>query len=316
MIDQHGREINYLRLSITERCSLRCTYCRAGEGHCPKKKELSATELVRIVRVMARHGITKVRVTGGEPMLRHDLLDIIAGIHAIDSIQEINLTTNAQHLQGQAAALKSAGLSRLNISLDSLREDRYADMTGGGSLAAVLSGMDEALRAGFSPVKLNAVLLRGVNDDEMKDFVELTKDKPVDMRFIELMPMGDTNTDDKRIGGDEILTAFPMLIPVRKRYKGQPANDYQMPGYTGRVGLINAISHRFCDQCNRIRVMSDGMLRPCLGQNAEVLLTPSLMQKDDSALIKSIREAIYHKPACHGFGEGFSSKKDMSRIGG
>jgi len=216
MTDQHGREINYLRLSITERCSLRCTYCRAGEGHCPKKNELSAQELVRIVRVMAQLGITKVRVTGGEPMLRRDLLDIIAGIHAISGIQEINLTTNAQHLQGQAAALKSAGLSRLNISLDSLREDRYADMTGGGSLAAVLSGMDEALRAGFSPVKLNAVLLRGVNDDEMKDFVELTKDKPVDMRFIELMPMGDTNTDDKRIGGDEILTAFPMLIPVRK----------------------------------------------------------------------------------------------------
>ena len=316
MTDGCGRIINYLRLSITERCTLRCAYCRAGEGDCRKKHELSAELLVRITRIMAELGITKVRVTGGEPMLRRDLLKIIEGIRAIDSIHEINMTTNAQHLTGRVASLKVAGLDRLNISIDSLKEGRYADMTGGGCLQTALLGIDEALQAGFVPLKLNAVLIRGINDDEMADFIELTRDRPIDMRFIELMPFGSVEQNDRRVSGDEIRGAFPMLVPVNKRYDSQPANDYQIPGYIGRVGLIDAMSHRFCNNCNRIRVMSDGMLRPCLGQNAEVSLLQMLKQGDDAALAARIREAIYHKPAHHGFGEEFVSDKNMSRIGG
>lgn len=316
MIDLLGRDIRYLRLSVTERCTLKCAYCRAGEGACPKQAELSAAELLRIVRVMAGLGIDKVRVTGGEPMLRRDLVELIAGIRAIEGIREINLTTNAQQLPGQAALLKEAGLDRLNISIDSLKEDRYREMTGGGELSAVLTGIDEALQAGFAPVKLNAVLLRGVNDDEIDDFIELTRDKPIDMRFIELMPLGSADLGAGRVSGDEIRAARPRLVPVENRYAGQPARDFQIPGYVGRVGFIDAVSHRFCDTCNRIRVMSDGMLRPCLGRNAEVSLLPALESGDDAALGAVIKDAIYHKPANHGFGEGFSSDKNMSRIGG
>lgn len=316
MIDRCGRDIRYLRLSVTERCTLRCAYCRAEEGACPKKAELSAGDFLRIVRVMAGLGIQKVRITGGEPMLRRDLCELIAGIRAIDGIEEINMTTNAQQLPGQAAALKKAGLDRLNISLDSLQAARYASMTGGGELGAVLRGIDEALSAGFSPLKLNAVLLKGVNDDEVDDFIALTKDRPIDMRFIELMPLGGADHSHQRVTGEEIRAAHPALTPVEKRYESQPSRDYQMPGHVGRVGFIDAVSHRFCDRCNRIRVMSDGMLRPCLGQNAEVSLLEALAEPDDVLLAESIRRAIYEKPAAHGFGEGFSSDKNMSRIGG
>jgi cyclic pyranopterin phosphate synthase len=180
----------------------------------------------------------------------------------------------------------------------------------------VLRGIDEALDAGFSPIKLNAVLLKGVNDDEVDDFIALTRDRPIDMRFIELMPLGSADHGEQRVTGAEIRAAHPALIPVDKRYESQPSSDYQMPGYVGRVGFIDAVSHRFCDRCNRIRVMSDGMLRPCLGQNAEVSLLGALGEPDDELLRDTIRRAIYEKPAAHGFGEGFSSDKNMSRIGG
>lgn len=316
MIDRLGRDIRYLRLSVTERCTLRCAYCRADEGGCPKKAELLAEDFLRIVRVMAGLGIQKVRITGGEPMLRRDLHELIRGIRAIEGIHEINLTTNAQQLPGQAKALKLAGLDRLNISIDSLREERYAELTGGGALSAVLTGIDEALDAGFRPLKLNAVLLKGVNDDEVDDFIALTKDRPIDMRFIELMPLGGAGHDARRVTGAEIRTAHPALVPVEKRYESQPSSDYQMPGYVGRVGFIDAVSHRFCDRCNRIRVMSDGMLRPCLGQNAEVSLLEALSRPDDEMLTACIRRAIYEKPAAHGFGADFRSDKNMSRIGG
>ncbi|MDO4572414.1 MAG: GTP 3',8-cyclase MoaA [Clostridia bacterium] len=316
MIDRLGRSITYLRLSVTERCTLRCAYCRAEEGACPKRAELSAESLVRIVRAAAALGVEKLRVTGGEPMLRRDLLDILRGARETPGIREINMTTNAQHLPGRAAALKAAGLDRLNISIDSLRPERYDKLTGGGALDAVLRGIDEALEAGFAPLKLNAVLLRGVNDDELDDFIALTKDRPIDMRFIELMPLGDEDHGAERIGGDELRARCPLLEPLPPRYAGQPSRDYRLPGHMGRVGFIDAVSHKFCADCNRIRVMSDGMLRPCLGQNAELSLLEALREPDDAALTARIRDAIYHKPAGHGFGAGFVSEKNMSRIGG
>ena len=316
MNDRFGRTITYLRLSLTERCTLKCAYCRAGEGECPKKSELGREEFLRIVQAFARIGVNKVRLTGGEPMLRRDLLEIISGIRAIDGIREIVMTTNGQHLPGMSEQLKEAGLSRLNISLDSLQPERYKQITGGGSLERVRTGLEEALAAGFSPIKLNVVLLRGVNDDEIDDFIALTKDRPLQVRFIEYMPLGESDRADARITGDEILASHPALIPVEPAYAGQPSRDYQMPGSIGRVGLINPMSHRFCADCNRVRVMSDGMLRPCLGSNEEFSLKEALAQADDDALLDAIQNAIAKKPETHCFDEGFSAEKNMSRIGG
>ena len=316
MNDRFGRNITYLRLSLTERCTLKCAYCRAGEGVCPKKSELRMEEFLRITRAFASIGVNKVRLTGGEPMLRRDLLEIISGIRAIDGINEIVMTTNGQHLPGMSETLRAAGLNRLNISLDSLQRARYAEITGGGSLERVMTGIREALAAGFAPLKLNVVLLRGVNSDEIADFIALTKDQPIHVRFIEYMPLGEADQAGLRITGDEILAQFPAMIPVEPDYAGQPARDYQLPGSIGRVGLINPMSHRFCAACNRVRVMSDGMLRPCLGSNEEYSLKEALEQADDTALLRVINNAIAQKPETHCFDENFFAEKNMSRIGG
>jgi len=316
MNDRFGRTITYLRLSLTERCTLRCAYCRAGEGICPKKSELTREEFLRIVRAFAALGVKKVRLTGGEPMLRRDLIGIISDIRAVGGIEEIAMTTNGQHLPGMSRALREAGLDRLNISLDSLDPARYAEITGGGSLARVLTGIDEALAAGFAPIKLNAVLLRGQNDDETGDFIALTKDRPIHVRFIEYMPLGETDRAGLRVSGGELLEKHPQLLPVPPMCRSQPARDYRMAGYVGRVGLINPMSHRFCADCNRVRVMSDGMLRPCLGSNEEFSLKEALERGDDAALTDAITRAIRHKPRTHCFDEGFAAEKNMSRIGG
>lgn len=316
MNDRFGRKITYLRLSLTERCTLKCAYCRAGEGFCPKKSELSQDEFLRIVRAFALAGVRKVRLTGGEPMLRRDLLPIISGIRAISGIEEITMTTNGQQLAGQCRALREAGLDRLNISVDSLKPERYAAITGGGSLARVLSGIEEAFASGFRSLKLNVVLLRGQNDDETEDFIALTKDRPISVRFIEYMPLGETDQANLRVTGAELLKKHPQLVPVEPSYIGQPARDYQMPGSVGRVGLINPMSHRFCADCNRVRVMSDGMVRPCLGSNTEFSLKEALEKDGDEALNQVIAEAIAHKPETHCFDEGFLAEKTMRHIGG
>ena len=316
MIDKTGRNITYLRLSLTERCTLKCAYCRADTGECPKQQELSCADILRVVRALVSLGITKVRLTGGEPMLRKDLLAIVRGIRDTQGIKEIAMTTNAQHLAGKAKALREAGVDRLNISIDSLRPERYAAMTGGGSLSAVLAGIGDALDAGLAPLKLNAVILRGTNDDEVDDFIALTKDRPIDMRFIELMPMGAVDRTGERVTSDELIAARPYLMPVPPRYASQPSTDYTVEGYAGRVGFISPMSHRFCGDCNRVRVMSDGMLRPCLGDNAEVSLKPALALPDDETLLRVISEAIFNKPYTHSFDAAFHAEKNMSRIGG
>lgn len=316
MNDRFGRTITYLRLSLTERCTLKCAYCRAAEGECPKKAELTREEFLRVTRAFAAVGVKKVRLTGGEPMLRRDLLEIISGIRAIPGIEEITMTTNGQHLPGMSRALKEAGLGRLNISLDSLKSERYAAITGGGSLERVLTGIEESYAAGFTPIKLNVVLLRGQNDDETADFIALTKERDVHVRFIEYMPLGETDRADLRVTGAELLKKHPQLTPVEPLYRGQPARDYQIPGALGRVGLIDPVTHRFCADCNRVRVMSDGMIRPCLGSNEEFSLKEALEHESDDLLRAVIARAIAQKPQTHCFDDGFSPDKTMSRIGG
>ena len=315
MKDATGRNIEYLRLSLTERCNLKCAYCRAAEGECPKDKELTGEDFLRIVRCMAALGVKKVRLTGGEPTVRKDLVEIVRGIAATEGITEIAMTTNAQLLERLAVPLKEAGLTRVNVSIDSLNPEKYKEITGGGELENVLRGVDAAIAAGLVPIKLNAVLMRGKNDDEIDDFIALAKDRPIDMRFIELMPMGREDHTGERIPTDEIVSARPYLIPLEPRYAGQPSSDYTIEGYVGRVGFISPISHKFCGECNRVRVMSDGMLRPCLGVNREVSLKEAL-RLGDAALLETIREAVWNKPEHHEFSNEFKPAKDMSRIGG
>jgi cyclic pyranopterin phosphate synthase len=315
MLDKFGRKIEYLRLSVTERCTLRCAYCRVDDGYCPKAAELSADEFTRIVRICAELGIKKVRLTGGEPLLRKDIIDIVRNIAQIEGIHELSMTTNAQQLGGRALALKQAGLDRINISLDSLDVVKFKEMTG-GDLSLVLAGIDDAIEVGLLPVKVNVVLVRGKNDNEVDDFIALTREKPIDVRFIELMPLGDLGQDETlRIYNGDLIKARPYLIPLPPRYSSQPSRDFQVEGYLGRVGFISPLSHKFCGLCNRIRLMSDGMLRMCLGVDSEVSLLDAL-NLDDDALREAIKNAIYNKPAQHEFDGYFVSDKNMRRIGG
>ena len=315
MIDQYNREITYLRLSLTERCQLRCTYCRAEEGACPKAEELSAEDFARIVRVMTHLGINKVRLTGGEPLLRKDILEIVSRVGAVPGLKDLSMTTNAQMLPGKAAALKAAGLRRLNISLDSLKPDVFREMTG-GDLQLVLNGIDEAIEVGLVPLKINVVVVAGMNDGEVDDFIALTRERPLDVRFIELMPIGDRGRNTaRRISNQDLLLARPYLQALPPRYAGQPSADYQVPGYLGRVGFISPISHQFCGDCNRIRVMSDGNLRPCLGVDHQISLKDAL-QGGDQGLLELIRQVIYEKPIGHAFQTCSGSERNMSRIGG
>lgn len=315
MLDHFGRLITYLRLSVTERCNLHCSYCRKEEGDCPKVKELSADEFIRIARACAGLGINKVRVTGGEPTLRRDIIQIVQGLSAIPGIEEVTMTTNGLFLASQAADLKKAGLSRVNISLDSLDADKFRAMTG-GDLQVVLASIDAALQAGLHPVKLNAVLIRGINDDEVDDFIALTRNKPLDVRLIELMPLGGTWEDDSlRVDNSQLIAERPHLIPIPPRYESQPSLDFRVEGHLGRVGFISPISHRFCGNCNRIRIMSDGTLRPCLGSNLEFSLKDALAGSDEE-LQETMRAAVYAKPVGHHFEKEFKSVRNMSRIGG
>ncbi len=314
MIDQYNRKISYLRLSVTERCQLRCAYCRAGEDLCPKKSELSADAMVQIVEACSELGIDRVRLTGGEPLLRRDLTKIIKGIRTIPTIKDISITTNAQDLANQAKGLKAAGLDRVNVSLDSLDREKFKILTG-GEVDKVLDGIAKAIECGLLPVKLNAVLVKGVNDNEIGDFIELARQMPIDVRFIEYMEIGvNPLAAAKRVSSDLILKQFPQLEKIPPRYFGQPSSDYQIPGYKGRIGLISPISHQFCGDCNRIRIMSDGTLRPCLGRNDEINLLPAI-QLGYEALKESIREAIYNKPCGHEFGK-MRLERGMSHIGG
>ena len=313
--DNFGREIDYLRLSLTERCSLRCDYCRVDEGICPKAAELTTEEFLRIGRICVALGIRKIRLTGGEPLLRKDIMQIIRGLADLDENLELTMTTNGQWLARMAEDIKEAGLSRINISMDSLNAQVYKDMTG-GELDAVLAGIEKAIAVGLSPVKINTVLVRGKNDHEVDDFIALTKDSPLDVRFIELMPIGCLGQDENlRILTDELIAERPYLKPIMPRSLNQVSSDYAVDGYLGRVGFISPLSHKFCGNCNRIRIMSDGMLRPCLGNNLEISLKESLAAEDDM-LLDTIRSAIEQKPVGHHFDLGFVSQKNMSRIGG
>lgn len=318
MQDRCGREIEYLRLSVTQACDLNCIYCQpaspdSGESLCIG---LSPQEFEIIVRAMAGLGIKKVRLTGGEPLTRSDIGGIVAKIACIPGIDDLSMTTNGTHLKDLAEDLKTAGLNRINISLDSLRPERFRRMTGGGSLDQVVAGIMKAIAVGLHPVKLNTVLIRGMNDDEVEDFVSFAHKHPVQVRFIELMPIGKFGEDnrDKTIFNREIIARHPELNPVAGIRENGPAYLFSGDGFQGLVGFISPMSHQFCDRCNRIRVTCDGKLKPCLGDNGEVDIM-NILRQSPERLAEVIAETILNKPAGHHF-QNFKSQRSMKSIGG
>ena len=317
MIDQFGRNITYLRLSVTELCNLRCRYCMPAEGVCKKSHAdmLTEDEMILAVEAAASLGITKLRITGGEPLVKKNILSICRRAAAVPGIKEVCLTTNGILLPQLAKPLREAGVRRLNLSLDTLNPDKYAYITRIGRIEDFWRGFHAALDAGFDKIKLNAVLVGGFNDDEIVPLAELTKQYPVDMRFIEMMPM----CDSARFGPDayipftRVLEALPEAQPVPK--DGGVAKLYRLPGAKGNIGLISPVSAHFCGDCNRIRLTADGKVKPCLHSNAEY----PLKGLDSKGMRVQLEKAIWGKPKWHGDLDAVhhsGAGRNMNQIGG
>lgn len=326
LLDPFKRTIDYLRVSVTDRCNLRCHYCMPAEGKIWMEREdlLSYEEIESLIqRVFVPLGLTKIRLTGGEPLLRRNLHELVARIRRIPEIQDISLTTNAIFLADQAPQLRAAGLDRVNISIDSMDPDRFRSLTRGGDLQKVLRGLDKAFEVGFDPVKINAVVLPGVNDDEdLIRLAELTLERPVHVRFIEFMPVGDRNL----FNTTQVFTAEQMRDRLRERYDlvsaeqapagNGPAHYWRLPGGIGTIGFINPMSRHFCDTCNRFRLTADGRIKACLLKASELSLRDLLRAgADDEALSQRVHEALALKPEWHENGAELQ-ELTMSQIGG
>lgn len=317
MIDQFGRSITYLRLSVTELCNLRCRYCMPAEGVCKKSHAdmLTEDEMILAVEAAASLGITKLRITGGEPLVKKNILSICRRAAAVPGIKEVCLTTNGILLPQLAKPLREAGVRRLNLSLDTLNPDKYAYITRIGRIEDFWKGFHAALDAGFDKIKLNAVLVGGFNDDEIVPLAELTKQYPVDMRFIEMMPMCDSARfdPDAYIPFTRVLEALPEAQPVPK--DGGVAKLYRLPGAKGNIGLISPVSAHFCGECNRIRLTADGKVKPCLHSNAEY----PLKGLDSEGMRVQLEKAIWGKPKWHGdldAAHHSGAGRNMNQIGG
>ena len=312
MKDNCQREITYLRLSVTDLCNLRCRYCMPAEGVAKKQHSeiCSVEELVEMAAAAAGCGVTKVRLTGGEPLVRREIVDICRGVAALPGVREVDMTTNGILLPELARPLREAGLHRLNVSLDTLRPDRYAHMTRLGRLEDTLAGLQAAVDAGFTGTKLNVVLMAGFNDDEIEDFVALTAEYPLEVRFIELMPMGQADAG-VYLPGDTVLERCRSLVPAEP---SGVARRWRLPGGKGLVGLIEPMSHRFCDSCDRIRITADGRLKPCLHSSQEIILRGLHGEE----LRQAVREGIAAKPERHHMAEEGRSQtaRNMNEIGG
>ncbi|MBR3816665.1 MAG: GTP 3',8-cyclase MoaA [Clostridia bacterium] len=315
MIDSYGRKINYLRVSVTKRCNLNCSYCGAGTEKC--EDGLTAAQIEKIVRAFAVNGITKVRLTGGEPLVRSDICEIAKRISGIEGIKKIALTTNGIRLAEYAKALKAAGISAVNVSLDTTDREQFRAITGYDMLHKVLEGIDECERVGFPSLRLNAVLVKGRNDDQAEKLVDIARNRKIDVRFIELMPFSSEGEDGKHIvTGKEILSRFPFLEPLNESSASEKnvAKYYGAESFIGRVGFISPVSEKFCKDCNRIRLLSDGKIKPCLGNDTVFDLMPYI--DDENMLNEKIRQAILSKPMEHTFSCGYAASHGMNEIGG
>ena len=326
MQDNFGRTIDYLRLSITDRCNLRCRYCmpESGVESLPHHDVLSYEELLRLTRLAVGLGVRKVRITGGEPLVRRGLVGFIRQLRALDPALELALTTNGILLAAMAEELKGAGLDRINVSLDSLNAERFREISRRDGLTDVLAGLQRAAAVGFVPIKINMVPIRGVNDDEIEAFAELARDNPWEIRFIEYMPVSEglDYCSSQRVGAEEIIARLQRLGPleaVTAAATAGPANCYRIAGYAGQVGIIPAVSQHFCGACNRLRLTADGRLRPCLFSTEEVdLRSPLRAGASDTELRDLLLQATGSKPLGHRIGsDDFSpASRRMHGIGG
>lgn len=326
LADSFARPITYLRVSVTDKCNLRCVYCMPESGLAWLRRDevLSYEEILAIVEAAASVGVRSIRITGGEPLVRRDVERLIAGIAAIDDIDDIALSTNALLLEAQLPALLAAGLTRVNVSLDTLREDRFEAIARRPGLADVLRGIDAALAAGLSPVKLNCVVMRGANDDELEAFAALTRTRALYVRFIEMMPVHE-NLDVQRdayVSSDEILgrlASVDALEPVAGPGGNGPARYFAFPGARGAVGVISPLSHDYCERCNRVRLTADGRLRLCLFGDQHVdLRSPLRAGASREELAQLMQAAMLIKPERHHLrlGETSSQMRAFSEIGG
>jgi cyclic pyranopterin phosphate synthase len=330
MDDLFGRKIDYLRISLTPRCNLRCVYCLPPQnppGLSDRNRLLSPGEIVLIVEAAAELGVRRVRFTGGEPLLRQELIEIVARVAEIPGIEDISLSTNGILLEKKAKQLAEAGLNRVNISLDTLNAEKYHCMTRGGDLARVWRGIQAAEDAGLAPIKLNTVVVGGINDDEILEIASLTRENPWQTRFIELMPfvrprdwgIGISPDQIRVIKEDQILSKLAKLnlVPAGAPDGHGPARYYRIPNSMGRIGLITPSSNHFCGSCNRLRVTADGFLRPCLLHDEEINLRDGFQSTE--SIKELMRTAVLQKPRGHALREQKTPNlqvHQMAQIGG
>lgn len=326
LLDPYRRRINYLRLSVTDRCNLRCRYCMPEEGIplIPHERILSYEEILRVVRIFAAEGISKVRLTGGEPLIRKGIVEFISRLARIEAIRDLSLTTNGVLLKELAKDLKKAGLRRVNISLDSLRRERFREIARKDEYERVWAGIEEALEVGLSPIKINMVAIRGVNDDEIETFARLTLRLPLTIRYIEYMPAGNGSEwrQEHLLTISQIqsrLEKLGRLIPIPQTEWDGPARRFRIEGALGEIGLIGAISHHFCSECNRLRLTPDGKIRLCLFSDDEIDVRELLRRGcRDEELRDRILRSIEAKPERHPINTHPFKKcqRNMSAIGG
>lgn len=326
MKDQFGRRIDYLRISVTDKCNLRCSYCMPVEGleWIPRSELLSFEEITAIVSQMAEMGLETIRITGGEPLVRRDLPDLIEMLAAVRGIRDIALSTNAVLLPQFAQRLRTAGVQRVNISLDTLRRSRFERIARRPVrfFDATLEGIEAAERAGFAPLKINTVLLRGINDDEVEEFAAITRSKPWHVRFIELMPVAENlHLSDRFIAADVILDRLSRMAdlrPVSGPRGNGPARYFSYPDSAGTIGVITPLSHEYCYRCNRMRLTADGRLRTCLFGTHEVDLRAPL--RETGSVHEAVHLALAGKPKQHllqiGSTTGSGGLSALSQVGG
>lgn len=324
MHDTFGRNIDYLRISVTEACNFRCIYCAPNGHSTPQESPLSVAEIEQIVRAAVALGITKIRLTGGEPLLRRDIVKIVHVIASVAGVQDLALTTNGFLLGRLARDLVNAGLKRVNISLDTLRRDRFTQIVGVDAFDAVMAGIRAAESAGLAPLKINVVAMRGINDDEFIDFARLTIEHPWHVRFIELMPVGGSEVareffDRHFISASELVAQMPALSRSDAPQGNGPARTYRLPNAQATIGFITPASEHFCNACNRLRVTAQGALCACLfGDRGEDMRGALCEGVSQTKLQELLARAIDAKPEQHPFGKDFkiTSVDAMSKIGG
>jgi cyclic pyranopterin phosphate synthase len=320
LVDRFGRQVDYVRLSVTDRCDFRCVYCMAEDMQfVPRAEVLSLEELYRLGQAFTELGVKKIRLTGGEPLVRHNILHLIKQLGQLDGLRELTLSTNGSQLERMSAALREAGVRRINISLDSLDPDKFRRITRTGDLGKVLAGIDAAIATGFDRIKLNAVILKGRNEEEITDLVDYSVDKGLDISFIEEMPLGLIDDHDRALSfcsSDEVRSIIEQRYPLTETSEstGGPSRYYRLTGSDSRVGFISPHSHNFCHLCNRVRVTVEGRLLLCLGNEHSMDLRSLL--RDESVGPEGIHQALVAamdlKPEKHHF--DLDAKPDIVRF--